>query len=412
MSARRRSPQKLRRVGRVRLLFVLDGFEGWEAEAAWNDLGFYVKHGDMVERIAIAGDERWRGHTMMFAGADLRKRPWSSFPTKQPHAPGFPVEATVMNESKHPRRAIAVLTALSLLAQPSAPVIVAQASQAPPAAKPATPSAQTPATTAPPRRRPQLRPRPLPLRRRSMAAGRASTIWPSGGSILVYQPQIASWDKQADMVAFSAVSYRSKAGDKPALGTIKLESDTKVALDDRLVSFRAMKIVEANFQTLPKEQVREIVEQIDKAIPDDDRVIALDRVLANLDKSQIVPKNVEGVKADPPAIFFSKTPAVIVNLDGDPIWSPIKENDLKYAVNTNWDLFEHGPTKTYYLRNDATWLKATDIKGTWSAAGTLPRELQETAGGRQLEGREGESARQAGPKAASQSLRDASSPAS
>ena len=85
--------------------------------------------------------------------------------------------------------------------------------------------------------------------------------------------------------------------------------------------------------------------EIDKAIPDDERVIALDRVLANIDKSQIIPKNVEGIKADPPTIFFSKTPAVIVNLDGEPIWSPIKDNDLKFAVNTNWDLFQHEPTK-------------------------------------------------------------------
>ena len=53
-------------------------------------------------------------------------------------------------------------------------------------------------------------------------------------------------------------------------------------------------------------------------------------------------------------IFFSKTPAVIVNLDGEPIWSPIKENDLKFAVNTNWDLFQHGPTNTFYLRNNDT----------------------------------------------------------
>ena len=117
---------------------------------------------------------------------------------------------------------------------------------------------------------------------------------PSGGTILVYQPQIASWDNQAHLVAFSAVSYRAKAGDKPAMGTIKLEADTKVAVSDRLVSFQQMKIVEANFQTLQKEQLREVVAEIDKAIPDDERVIALDRVLANLDKSQIVPKNVEG----------------------------------------------------------------------------------------------------------------------
>src|SRR4030095_16236155 len=55
-----------------------------------------------------------------------------------------------------------------------------------------------------------------------------------------------------------------------------------------------------------------------------------------------------------------------------PIWSPIKDNDLKFAVNTNWDLFEHGPTKTYYLRNNASWLQATTVKGPWTPAATLP----------------------------------------
>ena len=106
-------------------------------------------------------------------------------------------------------------------------------------------------------------------------------------------------------------------------------------------------------------------------------MIALDRVLANLDKSQIVPKNLEGIKADPPSIFFSKTPAVIVNLDGEPIWSPrIMGNNITYTVNTNWDLFQHEPTKTYCLRNNDTWLKTADVKGAWSAAGTLPESFK------------------------------------
>jgi hypothetical protein len=203
-------------------------------------------------------------------------------------------------------------------------------------------------------------------------------VWPrtyelrGGGQVLLYQPQIASWDKQAKLVAFSAVSYRAATTEKPALGTIKLEADTKVALDERLVAFHKLRITEASFQTLPKEQTREIVGTIEQAIPADDRVIALDRVLANLDKSQIVPKTVEGIKADPPAIFFSKTPAVMVNVDSEPIWSPIRDNDLKYAVNTNWDLFQHVPSNTLYLRHEKSWLKATDVKGPWSPAGKLP----------------------------------------
>ena len=71
---------ELQRVGAVKLLCVLDGFEGWEPSADWTNLGFYVKHGDDIKRIAIVGDERWRSEMMMFAAADLRKAPVEFFP--------------------------------------------------------------------------------------------------------------------------------------------------------------------------------------------------------------------------------------------------------------------------------------------------------------------------------------------
>ena len=134
---------------------------------------------------------------------------------------------------------------------------------------------------------------------------------PSQGHVIVYEPQIASWANQKQVVAFAATSYQAKgaaAGAKPALGTIKLEADTRVSLDERLVNFANLRITESNFPTLPKEQLREVVAEITKAIPEEDRVIALDRVLAFVDKSTIVPKDVPGLKADPPVIFYSRTP--------------------------------------------------------------------------------------------------------
>jgi hypothetical protein len=66
--------------GHIRLLVVLDGFEGWETGANWSDLNFYIKYGDAVERIAIVGDEAWRSQALMFAAADLRRGPVLFFP--------------------------------------------------------------------------------------------------------------------------------------------------------------------------------------------------------------------------------------------------------------------------------------------------------------------------------------------
>ncbi len=284
-----------------------------------------------------------------------------------------------MSHGKRPRAIVTILVA-SLLLQPSAPLMSAAIAGGQSTAKPAPAAGQTaqkaPAT--PPSTAAQK-----PTTTAKPAAAAATPVPPDGGwprtyplsnarDFVVYQPQIASWDQQKHLVAFSAVSYRGQPTDKPAVGTIKLEAETKTSVTERLVSFQNMKIVEANFQTVPKDQVREIVAAIDKAIPDDERVIALDRVLANVAKSGIAPKNLADVKSDPPSIFFSKTPAVIVNLDGEPVWSPIKENNLKFAVNTNWDLFQVESPNTYYLRNDQSWLKASDLNGPWTPAGTLP----------------------------------------
>ncbi len=258
------------------------------------------------------------------------------------------------------RTGIALATAIALLAQPVTPTYAQTGSAAKPKqAKASTPVAGTTAAaqTAP------------------------DGGWPrayqtsSGQRFMVYQPQVADWVNQRRMSAFAAVSVEQPRQPKPALGTIKIEADTQVALDVRMVSFSDMALTETNFTTLSKDQLRDVASEIVKAFPDEDRVIALDRVLAYVDKSQIKPSNVEGVKADPPAIFFSKTPAILVNIDGDPIWSPIRDNDLKFAVNTNWELFQHTTTNTYYLLSDGAWLTATDLKGAWAPVTKLPESF-------------------------------------
>ncbi|HMD36684.1 MAG TPA: hypothetical protein VKH42_17040 [Vicinamibacterales bacterium] len=261
------------------------------------------------------------------------------------------------------RKPIALVTAYSLLLSSSMTIAGAQTA-APKTTPPAT-KAPAPAKTSTPPRTAAATP--------DIDGGWPRAYGTSSGSLfLLYTPQVASWKDQKHMVLYVAVSYTAK-GQKPALGTITIETDTKVALDQRLVSISEFQITEAHFSTLTADQVRTVTEEIKANVPPTtDRVLALDRVLAAVDKSQIVPKNIDGLKGDPPVIFYSTTPAVVVNIDGEPIWSPIKDNDLKFAVNTNWDLFQYGPTNTLYLRDEKHWLEATAVKGPWKPAVKLP----------------------------------------
>ena len=169
------------------------------------------------------------------------------------------------------------------------------------------------------------------------AAQPADGGWPrayntaSGGRIVLYEPQVASWPDQKHMVMYTAVAYTASGAKTPTLGTLKIEANTQVAVAERLVSFSEFTITESHFPTLSRDQVRMVIDEITSSVPRNERVIGLDRVLAAVDTSDITPKNVDGVKADPPVIFFSQTPAILVNIDEEPIWSPIKDNDLRFA---------------------------------------------------------------------------------
>jgi hypothetical protein len=61
--------------GQVRLLIVLEHFQGWERGADWNDMRFYERHGQNVERIAIVGEDKWRAEAQLFLLAGLRAAP-------------------------------------------------------------------------------------------------------------------------------------------------------------------------------------------------------------------------------------------------------------------------------------------------------------------------------------------------
>src|SRR5262249_26615811 len=124
-------------------------------------------------------------------------------------------------------------------------------------------------------------------------AGPVDGGWPrvynlaSGGAVTIYQPQVESWKDQKHIVAWSAVSYQAKDAKEPALGTIKIEADTQVALDKRLVDFDRFQITEFNFSSLSRDRARTLVSELRSAVPSEERVIALDRVLADVEKSQI-----------------------------------------------------------------------------------------------------------------------------
>ena len=174
------------------------------------------------------------------------------------------------------RAAVAITTALCLGLSPGASLLAGPpVPQAPPRAVAGW--RPKPASTAAPKAAPSPAPNPAPAGAASKppatptstAAGRAPTRRRAAAKIVVYQPQVASWDEQRHMVAYAAVSYEAKGATKPALGSLKIEADTKVSVVRAPGQLQRPQDHGVQLPDPAKEQMREVVAEVDKAIPDE-----------------------------------------------------------------------------------------------------------------------------------------------
>lgn len=66
---------------KVRLIAILENFQGWEKGVDWSDIDFLVEHGGGVAKMAIVGDKRWKEEVFAFVGKGLRATEIEFFPS-------------------------------------------------------------------------------------------------------------------------------------------------------------------------------------------------------------------------------------------------------------------------------------------------------------------------------------------
>jgi SpoIIAA-like len=52
--------------GKVRILFQMHDFHGWQAGALWEDIKFDIKHFKDIERLAMVGEKKWEAGMATF----------------------------------------------------------------------------------------------------------------------------------------------------------------------------------------------------------------------------------------------------------------------------------------------------------------------------------------------------------
>ncbi|GGG56606.1 hypothetical protein [Bizionia arctica] len=77
-----------------------------------------------------------------------------------------------------------------------------------------------------------------------------------------------------------------------------------------------------------------------------------------------------------PQIFYSDKTAVLILFEGTPVYSEIQETTLKYATNTDSDVFFSSTTNNYYYLASGRWFSASNLEGPWTyASNNLPKDF-------------------------------------
>ncbi len=192
------------------------------------------------------------------------------------------------------------------------------------------------------------------------------TVQANGISVEVFQPQLDAWDG-IDIQAHSAMAATFPGEKAPIYGVLYLDASMQVDRPSRTVWFDRVKRFAVKFPSAPEREASFTKSMQDAMVRDVDG-IALDRLEAALSIVQAERRGqAQPVRNDPPQIIFSRQPALMIYVDGEPRWAKVADTPLERVLNTRV-LLLRDPADRYYLHYLDGYLTADSLAGPWRIA--------------------------------------------
>jgi hypothetical protein len=200
------------------------------------------------------------------------------------------------------------------------------------------------------------------------AQAQTAPTWPrtyqqGGAKLVVYQPQVNSWQNHAVLNGMAAVQLTTSPTATPVYGVVTFTAYTAADFTSGLVQIVDPRVTGSKWPGESADRAAALDSALRSTAQLQGSTVPLASILASMDASEALPKTSANLGKAPPKIFYSDSAAILVVFDRDPIMAPISGTGLTYAVNTNWNVIKDG--STYYLLATDHWLAAADIHGPW-----------------------------------------------
>lgn len=190
-----------------------------------------------------------------------------------------------------------------------------------------------------------------------------------GGTLVLYQPQIESWQNYRTIKAWFAMSLKAPGSKDEILGSMQLRATTSTDNASRTVVLDKFHIEKLTVPDLDAKKTRELREALKLILPKEPVSTSLDNVLGNLERTSIQSREVK-VSNKAPEFIVTLKEMILISFDGDPMWEEIPDTGLKIGLNTSAAIFMHGTD--VYLLYEKSWLESPGLSGPWTPAEKLP----------------------------------------
>jgi len=192
-------------------------------------------------------------------------------------------------------------------------------------------------------------------------------------SVAVYQPQIEEWSGNSLSARAAIAITESK---QPLYGVLWFGARAEIDKINRLVTLSDFKVTKLNIPMAP-DKAAAFQLAFQARVARQGEVISLDRLLADMAINHAATNGSSyEVKNDPPQVFFSTRPAILVLIDGAPVLRPVANTSVERVVNTRVLLLRDRMSSKFYLHLMDGWMESANINGPWTIAGQTSPDLR------------------------------------
>ena len=194
----------------------------------------------------------------------------------------------------------------------------------------------------------------------------------SGAVLVIYQPQVEEFTGNS-LEARAAVSVKETPDAAPVFGAIWIKARIDTNRDTRTAVLRSLEVSDVRFADASEENKEKLAQWIESEVSGSSFAFSVDQLLADLDQSQVSEVEAD-LKHDAPKIMLSKEPALLVSIDGDPVFKEIEGSSYERVVNTPFLIVKDGRKFYLYIGSNA-WYEGLDVTGPWEYVANVPSDI-------------------------------------